>query len=75
MDAFGFAQERQICLAFRGPWLSFWALGIVRAHEIKTRFWNSSSSDWIDLCSRRPLPSTRFLCRSGYYTVRLAGRV
>ena len=29
MDAFGFAQERQICLAFWVPWLSFWALGIV----------------------------------------------
>ena len=27
MDAFGFMQESQICLAFWVPWLSFWALG------------------------------------------------
>jgi hypothetical protein len=34
VDAFGFTQERQICLAFWVPWLSFWALG--RLHTLMT---------------------------------------
>jgi hypothetical protein len=39
MDAFGFTQERRICLAFWVPWLNFWSLGIMRAMSRNLLFW------------------------------------